>query len=66
MYIPVQPVVLKLKYEGIHLSHSAPPIPCLHVHVPEDIEQLVITSVPIGSQPQAIRTYINSLKTDKY
>ena len=53
--VPVQPLVLKLKYEGTHLSQSVPPIPCLHSHVPEDIEQLVVSFVPIGLQSHAVQ-----------
>ena len=53
--IPVQPSLVKLKYEGIHLSHNIPPIPCLHVHVPLDMEQLVSNSAPVILQPQAVQ-----------
>ena len=46
--------MVKLKYEEMHLSQSVPPMPCLHVHVPEDMEQSSATSVPTGLQPQAV------------
>ena len=52
----MQPLALKLKYVGMHLSHNVPPMPCLQAHVPEDTEQLVTTSVPTGLQSQAARS----------
>ena len=55
--IPVQPSLVKLKYEGIHLSHSTPPMPCLHLHVPLDMEQLVSSSAPVRLQSQAVHLF---------
>ena len=53
--IPVQPLVVKLKYKGMHLSHNIPPMPCLQTHVPEDMEQFSVICVPIGLQSQAVQ-----------
>ena len=65
--IPVQPLILKLQYEGMHLSQNVPPMPCLHLHVPSVTEQLMASSVPVGLQPQAVqysnRPLCNTSKT---